>query len=159
MKEISISKGFKAIIDDEDYFKIVQYNWHYSNGYARRGLSWSRNSGLKRQYKPMQNEILECPIGLEIDHINHNRLDNRKSNLRIATRSQNIINRKSYNITRNIRKESKYEAYYCYLTVNKKTITIGSFKTPHQASLAYDLWAKDIYGEFAITNNKIVSYG
>src|SRR4030066_2184242 len=89
MKEIKLTRGKVAIVDDEDYEWINQWKWHCNGqGYAERHCDIPG----KRTMIKMHRLILNTPNGMETDHINHNRLDNRKSNLRVRTRSQNAIN-------------------------------------------------------------------
>ena len=90
MSTITIN-GQSVIIDPEDYYIICSKKWQIVNGYARRHLSVKDG---KRVYLYMHHEILGFvpKKGLVIDHINRNRLDNRKSNLRVVTHSKNSIN-------------------------------------------------------------------
>jgi hypothetical protein len=74
------------IVDPEDQFWLKFYPWHLSNGYV------SANGGAKSVY--LHRVIMNAPDGLDVDHINHNKLDNRKENLRVVSRSQNCMNRK-----------------------------------------------------------------
>ena len=75
-------KSKHAIIDDEDYEKISRYRWYYCNGYAVSDF------GVR-----MHRFIMNPPQDLVIDHINHDRLDNRRSNLKICTQFENSQNR------------------------------------------------------------------
>ena len=93
MKKIKLSKGKVALVDNEDYIWLNQWKWHFmAGGYAMRHLRISEDKNSKLIY--MHRQILNTPKGLESDHINRNKLDNRKENLRVATRSQNNMNRK-----------------------------------------------------------------
>lgn len=75
-------KGLYAVVDKSDYEKVSRYRWHYSNGYAVSDFDVS-----------MHRFIMNPPQNLVIDHINHNRLDNRRSNLKICTSFENSQNR------------------------------------------------------------------
>ena len=75
-------KGKHAIVDDEDYEKISRYRWYYCDGYAVSDF------GVR-----MHRFIMNPPQDLVIDHINHDRLDNRRSNLKICTQFENSQNR------------------------------------------------------------------
>ncbi len=89
MKEIQLSQGKIAVVDDEDYEYINQWKWSYlSSGYAVRSL-WSL---LGSKTILMHRIIANTPIGMDTDHINGNRLDNRKSNLRVCTHAENTRN-------------------------------------------------------------------
>lgn len=146
MKQIKLGKkNVFAIIDDEDFKKVKQFSWFCNEwGYALyRGGNPKKNIRMHRL-------ILDAPKNLEVDHINGNKLDNRRENLRLATKSQNQWNRNKTKIT-----VSKFKGVFKSKNrwqVKIKQIYIGSFKTEHQAALAYDLWARDLFGEFAGTN-------
>lgn len=80
-----------VLIDDEDA-GLSKWRWSLSgSGYARRG-----SRGLGRVFKQivMHRLIVSAPDGMDVDHINGNKLDNRKQNLRVVTRSQNLTNRR-----------------------------------------------------------------
>ncbi len=84
MKLIPLSQGKSAMVDDEDYEWLSQWKWClHSKGYAVRG-----NGTIL-----MHCVIVGTPVGFETDHINQNKLDNRRSNLRLATRAQNQRNK------------------------------------------------------------------
>lgn len=92
MKEINLTQNKVALVDDEDFAYLSQFTWRYSCGYARRRLPLLKGTRFKDLF--LHREILRIPFGKEVDHINHNSLDNRKHNLRFVTRSQNIQNSK-----------------------------------------------------------------
>lgn len=105
----------------------------------------------------MHREIANIPEDLECDHINGNSLDNRKANLRAATRRQNCWN----NSKRKPKSLSKYKGvsfskrgrpWKAMLTVNGKWIYLGSFNSENQAAKAYDKAARRHFGEFAKLN-------
>lgn len=83
MKEIPLTQGYVTLVDDADYEWLSRWKWHYHGGYAERG------DGVL-----MHREITDCPAGKEVDHINHDPLDNRRENLRVVTRWQNMLNRR-----------------------------------------------------------------
>jgi hypothetical protein len=99
------------------------------------------------------------PKGKEVDHINRNKLDNRRKNLRIVNRSQNCHNRPKYG-------KSKYRGVYyksyiskyktkpfmAYIASNSIRLVIGFFSTAKEAALAYDKKALELYGEYAQLN-------
>ena len=89
MKYIDIPyKGttHRAIVDDDMYDQLSKYRWHYANGYAIGAV------GGKRVF--MHRIVAQTPDGMVTDHINHNMLDNRRSNLRVCTHADNMANRK-----------------------------------------------------------------
>lgn len=155
MKEISLSKGKRTtLVDDEDYEYLNQWNWYYTvSGYVVRKLP-----NPSKIYIPMHRVIMNPPIGMMVDHINHNGLDNRKCNLRICTNAENQHNRKigsnntsgykgvSWNTLAN-----KWEAQVKF---NNKKIYLGRFISLEHAVKTYNKRAKELFGEFALINSE-----
>jgi len=149
MKLIPLTQGKFAKVDDEDYEWLTQWNWYFEKrGYAGRR---SGNKILK-----MHREIIKTPDGLFTDHINGDRIDNQKSNLRICTIMQNTHNSRvrkdnlsGYKGVSWCKRERKYHVrIYC----NYIKKSIGYFDDVIEAALAYDKEARKLYGEFARTN-------
>lgn len=94
MREIPLSRGLVALVDDEDYDRVmaVDSKWyakrHRHTDYARRNV-WKNG---KRTTIPMHQFVIGAEGGLVVDHINGNGLDNRRSNLRVITNAQNRRN-------------------------------------------------------------------
>jgi len=85
-KRIGLSRGASAVVDADDYEYLAQFNWHLSDqGYALGTIN-------KKRVR-MHRIVNDTPDGFETDHINRNKLDNRRSNLRTATRSENTLNK------------------------------------------------------------------
>lgn len=114
MRELKLSSGAFAKIDDEDYEKIVNVGaWHENNmGYAYHSTS----KGGKRKKIYMHRFLMRAELGYDVDHINHDPLDNRKINLRVCSHQENMKNRmdkaKGYYFAK---RENKWIVY-----VNKK---------------------------------------
>lgn len=154
-KTFLTSNGHRVIVDTEDYDKVIKYSWHAL-------FSQNRFSCIRRQcHKTKKTVLLHYSIlqkkeGFQIDHINKNIFDNRKSNLRYATASQNLANR-----SRLKKSTSKYKGiifckpankWYARITVNKKSMHLGSFSVESEAALAYNKAALKYFGEFAVLN-------
>ncbi len=157
-KFILLTKGKSAIIDDEDYNKINNFKWCADmkpvskNYYAKRRIV----ENGKAKYIQMSRFIMNCPLGMFVDHINHNTLDNRKKNLRIVNRRQNQMNK-----SKNKKKSSKYKGVYwdnyfkkwkAEITSNYKKTYIGSFNNEIEAALSYNKYAIKMFGSFACLN-------
>jgi hypothetical protein len=151
MKEIPLTKGMVAIVDDEDYAELSKYKWHYSGKYARRYASVNG----KRIYVWMHRVIAGTPDGMDTDHINGNKLDNRRANLRVCTRSQNMHN-SATGIKNNT---SKYKGvtynggkWIASICVNFRKLYLGCFTDERDAATAYNEAAFRLMGDFAQLN-------
>ena len=141
-----------AMVDDDDFDRLNQWKWRAITGprtkYARR-----HGSGVL-----MHCEILAAPPGMERDHRDGNGLNNQKNNLRVCTKSQNQCNaRKHRNGTSSdyvgVSKDTRYGGYRARITIDKKVIWLGCFKTQEEAARIRDLAAIKYHGEFARLNN------
>lgn len=115
------SDGRKFIFDIEDYEKIKKYNWSIT------GSGYLINT-IEEHTISMHRYIMNAPNNLQVDHINHNTLDNRKSNLRLCNASQNNINKKNNGYT--IRNGNKYEVS---IRINGKYTYLGRFNSEEEA--------------------------
>jgi hypothetical protein len=151
MKEIELTQGYVAIVDDEDYEYLSQWKWFASRNATGRYYA-VRNEG-KNQIR-MHREILKAPKGMEVDHINTNTLFNVKKNLRICTRAENAKNlSKPKNNTSGYKGVSRdRRKWKAYIGLNNKKIHIGMFSSPKEAARAYDEKAKELFGKFAKLN-------
>jgi len=92
-KEIKLTHGFVALVDDEDFYELSKYTWRASSDYRTYYALRSVREYKKIKNLSMHRQIMDFPENMLIDHINHNGLDNRKENLRICTPAQNTFNR------------------------------------------------------------------
>lgn len=123
----------RALIDKDDYEKVKDYKWSLSK------IGYSITENKKRIY--LHQLILGKKEGLEIDHINHNKLDNRKQNLWHCTHSQNLMNRKNVKGYSWNKKKKKWEVY---IHLNRKKINLGCFTNEQDAIKARRI-AKEKY--------------
>lgn len=146
MKEINLTQGRFALVDDEDFELLNKWKWHYSSRYARRNMFL--------QKRPMHYEILEKRAGYVVDHINGNTLDNRRENLRYCLQSENIKNTKVRKDNTSGYKGVRFEhgKYRAVIHANNQKMHLGMFDTPEDAARAYDKAAKRHHGEYARTN-------
>jgi hypothetical protein len=149
---IILGGGPDAIVDEQDYDNLVSYQWR-----AIRGLRTCyavRNEGEK--LIKMHRQILSCCDGLMVDHINHNGLDNRRSNLRICTASQNQQNRQPSNYGKSRYKgvcwHSGKKKWRAAIVLDGRSIHIGYYDYEIDAAVAYDDAAIELFGEFACLN-------
>lgn len=137
----------QAIVDDADYKRVKSFKWSIDPyGYPIARAADGKNRAMHRF-------IINAQPGYEIDHVNRNKLDNRRCNLRIVTRAQNLMNRAAWG-------KIKYKGvcerngglFVSRIYLNKKEIVIGLFRTPELAAIAFDAYASKYYGECAWIN-------
>jgi len=154
MKTIGLTCSKVAIVDDDTFDYLNQWKWQYDgHGYASR----RETIGYKKSKTVlMHREIIGTPKGMETDHINGNGLDNRKSNLRICTTSQNGMNRdKQLNNTsgyKGVRFDKRGGKWQAYIRFDHKFVHLGLFIDAKEAAKAYDIAALRLFGKFAKTN-------
>jgi hypothetical protein len=151
MKEIQLTKGYVALVDDEDAEWLSKHRWHVCPDVRSKSVRAMSVVGGKNTF--MHRLILNPPAKLEIDHINGNPLDNRRSNLRIVTHQQNIWNRKlptPFGFTGVWRQRNS--AYYAAIRVGGKRKILGTFPTAEDAALAFNDAALAFRGEYQLLN-------
>lgn len=150
MARIKLTQGKYALVDLEDVETLSKNKWSYD---AHGGVA---RTGIKGKTVLMHRLIMGAPHGVEVDHINLDTLDNRKENLRIATRSQNAANRRrqSNNTSgyKGVSWNKQRKKWHAYICVENKAITIGRFHSPKEAALAYNKAALTFFGEYARLN-------
>ena len=154
MKEIKLTQGQVALVDDEDYDFLNQWKWYAHKG-RKDGLFYAgkRNNGDIKQIW-MHRLIMNTSRGLTVDHIDHNGLNNQKCNLRNCSMSQNKMNVTPIGLSKFLGVHPRNDKYVAQIKVNGKKIYIGTFKTEEDAAHAYDNAAKKYFGEFANLNFK-----
>ena len=154
---------FTVLYDAEDAHKVEPYKWSIMEGhdtyYAKRSLP-RRADGSRPSPLLMHREITECPKGMVVDHENKNGLDNTRENLRVCTRSENMMNRGKTKFHSGKYKgvyktgDSKLNPYSAKIQKNKKVYCLGHYKTPEEAAIVYDKKAKELDEEYAYQNFK-----
>ena len=155
MKTFPVSRGFTAIVDDEDFDIVSGYRWS----------SWTNKAGNIYVFRTVQNPdgsrrslylhrfLMGEPDGLLIDHKDRNGLNNTRTNLRIATAKQNIANSKPQGIlnlkgvSRTTRHKTKQ--FVAQGSIGGKTKNLGYYATKEEAAKAYRIAAEREFGEFA----------
>ena len=156
-----------AYVDDDDYERIIAKGpWYLTVSgtqnktghcvfYAYRV---ERIAGKQKEFR-MHRELIDIPEGYEPDHRDRNGLNNQKSNLRVVTRSQNIVNSRKRpecsSVHKGVSKRYMDGEFYCwraYVNYDGKMIHLGGFNSEHEAALAYNRKAKELYGEHALLN-------
>jgi len=154
MKIIPLGKGYEAIIDDDDYDKVSQFSWGVLitkwTQYGRKNF-WINK---KCQTVYLHNFIVPPPEGFTNDHIDRNGLNCQKSNLRFATKSQQMMNRKVPNSSgyRGVYWYKAYQKWHVMISTNYEVRSLGYYDDLIEAAKAYDKQAKREHGEFAVLN-------
>ena len=154
MRVIPLTNSYFARVDDEDYERVAAHRWYAHKSGTENDYVYAENLHLGR----MQRFITDCPSNKVVDHINGNTLDNRRSNLRICTRSQNTKNNQKRRNTVCVFKgviidpRQKSNPYRARLRYMYKLYDAGYFSTEVMAAMAYDIMARDLFGEFATLN-------
>lgn len=152
-KWIELTKGKRTLVDDEDYAWAKEYSWHLHGKAAAR--AW-RISKTKVGHLKLHREILRAGPGQLVDHINGDSLDNRRSNLRLATPGQNMYNRrklkKGISKYKGVYRFQKTGKWYSQIFVNRVRYYLGQFLTEETAAKAYNRAAKKYFGTYANLN-------
>lgn len=160
MKTIALTKGMVALVDDEDYEFLNQWKWYSSH--SRMGNYYARRDEIvgditRRVF--MHRVIAGAVSGQYVDHINHVTLDNRRSNLRKGTQSQNMGNLKMRKANtsgfKGVCWNKKRQKWQANVRIGRRNTTIGKFDNKLEAALAYDNAATKEFGEYALTNRKL----
>ena len=160
MKKIQLTKGYEALVDDEDFERINKHKWHARSNRIHGLVYAARSAGKTPDRKThwMHREIMNTQDGMETDHINRDGLDNRKSNLRVCTRSQNARNakRRVTNTSghKGVSWDKERKKWHAEIMINYKKIHLGRFDTVEEAAAAYDQAAEKYHKDFARTNKK-----
>lgn len=143
---VHLSGGYECLISKEDYGLVSKRLWHYAprNG-ATSNLRKHERKYNQNGHIKMHRLIMDAPAGMVVDHINGNKIDNRRDNLRIATHSQNSINTPSRDM-RNI--EYRNGSYCVRMRVNNERIYIGNYKYLGDAKIARDDASKKYHGQY-----------
>lgn len=157
-KLIPLTQGYSAVVDDEDYDRLSQQSWHAAvtstNVYAVRNRTIRR--GIRRQFSLHQAVLSTCGAGMTVDHINRDGLNCRRSNLRCATRRQQILNTRPRSQSGFkgawLRKRSGSRPWKSEIIYMDRRFFLGSFATAEEAARAYDVKARELFGEFAFLN-------
>jgi HNH endonuclease len=143
-----------VMIDDDDYESMSGYCWHaHKVGRSVYARCHNTESTPRRLY--MHRLLLKAPVGVMVDHVNGDGLDNRRDNIRLCDKSQNNANQQK------TRGSSLYKgAYWCprhsrwraFIKADGKAQCLGYFKREEDAALAYNFAAMEKFGDFARLN-------
>lgn len=153
MTAIALTQGKVALVDDADVAALAAHKWHavHINGY------WYAATRIGKKTVTMHVFLMNPPSGKDVDHWNRDGLDNRRENMRICTRSQNLANQER----KSARKTSLYKGvcripggrWQTQLYKDGQRFDVGRFDTEQEAALAYNAAAVKFFGEFARLND------
>lgn len=150
---IPLTQGYECLIDADDLPLVGGMQWFARVQEAHRVYAVRTHHG---RYTPLHRFVMNAQKGEEIDHISRDTLDNRKSNLRRCTRSQNIanarLNARNSSGYRGVSRDKRTGRWIAQIQVRSSPRHIGVFDTPLEAALAYDAVAREAFGEFAFLN-------
>lgn len=153
VKQIPLTQGKVTLVDDEDFIALSQYKWCFGSGYAKR---MTKVNGVEKMVT-MHRQILSAPAGAYVDHINGDKLDNRRANLRLTNSAGNSQNRdkqkgafsSGYKGVTFFKRAGRWRAQ---IHVDNKNRHLGYFQYERDAALAYNAAARELFGEFARLN-------
>lgn len=154
MKKIPLSQGQFALVDDKDFEYLSQWKWFLGcGGYASRKYRCEKTK--KRLNILMHRVINKTPHNMHTDHVNSDKLDNRRANIRTATRKQNMQNTKKKAGSSIYKGVSWYKAgkkWSAKINPDRKRLHLGYFHSETEAALAYNKAAIKYFGQFAKLN-------
>lgn len=148
MREIPLTRGLVALVDDEDAEWLGQFRWCAING--KRGIFYAARAVNCRTVL-MHRLIINAPPGRLVDHRDCNPLNNCRDNLRLATHSQNAANRGvRKGCSAGVKGVHRHGEYFiASICVDGQKMRLGRFASPEDAHAAYADAARKYFGEFA----------
>lgn len=153
-REIPLTQGKAAIVDDADYDWLMQRPWHFAGGYAHHTAP--RSAGNRNV--AMHRLIMGATPEQEVDHRNGDGLDNRRDNVRVCTRAGNTKNLAKRAGTRSrykgvsAKRDARHKLWRADIRADRQAYHLGSFASEDEAARAYDQAARRLHGEFARLN-------
>lgn len=157
MKEIKLSQGLVALVDDDDYEWLNSFKWCVRKGgnnfYAKTGI---RGHGIRAKQDMHKLIMGNNPLKPMIDHKDGNGLNNQRDNLRFCTAQENQMNARPqlncYSLYKGVSWDKKRKKWVAYIRINRKMINLGGFNLEEDAAKAYDVAAIKHCPEFAKLN-------
>jgi hypothetical protein len=155
-REILLNKGRVTLVDDKDYEWLNKWRWTAIWNKKAKAFYVIRNNGKENKTFYIHREIMSAEKDFQVDHINHDTLDNRRVNLRIVTRSQNqrnsVVPCNSTSGFKGVCWDKGARKWRAYINKDRKRFHLGFFDSKVDAAIAYDEAAKIIDPEHALLN-------
>ena len=160
-KQIPLTQGRVAIVDDEDFDWLTQHKWYAHKVQGAYYAGRTVKGGPKQYVLHIHRAIMGLRPGdkRDVDHVNHNGLDNRKVNLRVCAHYQNL-----YNQGRRVGAKSQYKGvtwnhqkkkWVAQITIGPRNINLGGYDSETDAAFAYNNAALKLRGSFAHINDVV----
>jgi hypothetical protein len=159
MREVPLTRGLVAVVDDEDYHLVSVRKWHAQKPtqgrtfYARAERRSGEDGG---RWFHMHRVIAGAPDGLDVDHVDGNGLNNRRSNLRLCTRQENCCNRPGNRVAtsrfKGVSWSSKSQKWKSQIRIDGTLLFLGYYDSELAAACAYDSVATVAQGKYAWRN-------
>lgn len=158
-QKIELTQGFSTLVDEADYKALSYFKW-YALRSAKGVYAARRNDrGLYPRILLMHRFLIDAPEGIEVDHIDNDSLNNTRTNLRLATKSQNGASTRRFDSDGNVKRTRGIGFYRnkwtASIKVEGRSIYLGRFDNEADAKRTYDDAAKKYFGEFARLNSEI----
>ena len=156
MKEIPLTRGYVAIVDDSDYADLTQWKWYAHHRKSGAFYAARRRVNGKQGVVKMHRQILGALPGEDVHHANHKTLDNRRSNITRCTRSQHHASRRKRagcsSQFKGVHWRRDVGCWRAEIQHNGKKHHLGLHDDEREAARAYNVAALDHFGEFALLN-------
>ena len=160
LRTIELTKGYVTLVDDEDYEWLSEHKWYVSN-YSKNNTQYAKRNtkkceSEKQRTMRMHRLIMNCSLDMMVDHIDGNGLNNQRSNLRLATRSENGrnqgISRANTSGYKGVSFNIRDSMWCAYIVINGIKKHICSTNNVIESAVAYNKAALEMFGEFAKLN-------
>lgn len=156
--KLELTQGQHTTIDDDDSERVNKFKWYAAKRKGGYVAETSFRKDGKKVNVTLHRFITNCPKGMDVDHLNHDTLDNRKENLRVCSHHENTLNRRKYSNSsatsefKGVRVDTNTGKFIAAISVEGKEKYLGIFEEEIDAAREYDKAAMFYHKEFAVLN-------